>query len=145
MTASIRVAPKIAPAAVGKISREFTCFIVVGVAATLADFAVLTLLIEILQWHYLLANTASFIVASALSYVLSIAWVFRTTRKVNRLREFILFTLIGVGGLMISHACMYVMIEFFDYSYQFAKMTAVGGTLFWNFGIKKALLFRSTL
>jgi putative flippase GtrA len=144
MAASVRIAPKLAPAAVRKISREFIRYVMAGIAATLADFAVLTLLIEMLNLHYLLANTFSFIAASAVSYLLSIAWVFRTRRKVSRCREFIFFTLIGVGGLLISQACMYVMIEFLEHSYHFGKIAAVGGTLFWNFGVKKALLFRST-
>jgi putative flippase GtrA len=144
MNASISVATKPAPGAVRKISGEFLRYVMAGVAATLMDFAVLTLLIEMLSLHYLLANTCSFIAASAISYLLSIAWVFRTNRKSNRCREFLFFTLIGVGGLLISQACMYVMIEFLNYSYHFGKLAAVGGTLFWNFGIKKALLFRGT-
>ena len=144
MVASISVTRKATPEAVRKLSREFSRFTVAGIAATIADFSVLTFLIEFFEWHYLLANTISFIAASAISYLLSIAWVFRPKREVNRWREFMLFTLIGCGGLLISQACMYSMVEFLNLNYHIAKLTAVGCTLFWNFGIKKALLFRNT-
>jgi putative flippase GtrA len=125
------------------IRREFLRFIIVGVVATAMDFAVLATLTSHFQWHYLAANTISFSVGNIVSYCLSIRWVFKNRREEKWMREFLLFVLIGIGGLGISELCIFSVVEFLRLHYSIGKLVAVGTTLFWNYGVKKVCLFRA--
>lgn len=120
---------------------EFTRYIAAGALATVTDFSVLVLLIHGVNWHYLAANTLSFMGGSVASYLLSISWVFNARRSSSMLREFVLFTAVGAGGLLISQACMFSFVSLLHFNYIAAKLSSVGCTLIWNFCLKKILLF----
>jgi putative flippase GtrA len=126
-----------------KLSGELLRFIVVGFAATVCDVLVLKALVSGLGWHYLLGNACSFFVGNAVSYLLSVGWVFTERSLSNKTKEFIIFGLIGVGGLGISQACMYASVEWLGLHYMLGKFIAVGATLVWNFVVKKVVLFRA--
>ena len=124
-----------------RLTGELFRFLLAGVAATAADFSVLVLLTSLLDWHYLSANTVSFLVGNVVSYLFSIYWVFETRRLKNQVREFVIFALIGIGGLGISQLTMLLSVELLGLHFTLAKLVSVGATFIWNFGVKKIVLF----
>ncbi len=117
-------------------------YIVVGGVSTVADFGTLVLLTSCAGIHYLISNVGAFIVGLTVNYILSIVWVFGSRTMNSKVAEFLLFAVIGVVGLGISQVVMYAGVELVHVHYALAKVAAVGATLFWNFGIRRALLFR---
>ena len=117
-------------------------YALVGCIATALDFGTLILLIRGLNVHYLIANALSFTVGLATNYILSIRWVFTSRVVHSRTVEFIVFAAVGIGGLGISEGCMYLGVGVFGLRTELAKLITVFCTLVWNFGLRKALLFR---
>jgi putative flippase GtrA len=117
-------------------------YVAVGMVATACDFCVLVTLVDALRLHYLLANACGFFTGLLVNYALSTRWVFASRNVKSRPREFAVFGAIGVAGLGISELCMYMGVEIGGLHYAVAKVIAVVGTLAWNFGLRKALLFR---
>lgn len=124
-----------------RLGGEFLRYIVAGVAATLTDFTVLMALTSGLGWHYLSANTCSFLVGNAVSYLISVYWVFESRSFSSKTREFFVFVLIGLGGLGISQLTIYSAVEIANVHFTVGKVISVVATLFWNFAIKKLVLF----
>ena len=93
------------------LGREVTAYAVASALAFACDFAVLAALVQLLQWHYLAAATAAFMVGATVAYVLSICFVFRYRRVTNRRVEFLIFSSIGAAGLATNAASMFVGVE----------------------------------
>jgi putative flippase GtrA len=117
-------------------------YLIVGGVATIVDFGVLVLLVDVIGFHYLLANVCSFTAGLVTNYLLSIRWVFATRLMSSAYLEFLLFGTIGVVGLGLSELIMYVGVNGLEVHYSLAKAAAVAGVLAWNFGARRALLFR---
>ena len=122
---------------------QFARYTVVGGIATVFDYGTFIVLARALGWHYLLANACAFLVGIAVNYTLSTRWVFNHRNVNSHLAEFIVFAVVGVVGLGISQCTMLIGVEWVGLNYALAKLFAVGTQFIWNFGARKALLFRN--
>lgn len=121
---------------------QFLRYLFVGGIATVVDAGVFYATVAALEAHYLIAQTAGFLAGLVSSYLLSIWWIFQSNGNIKK--EFFLFALIGIGGLILSYALLYILIDVLDiYHFQFmiAKAIAVIVVLFWNFGMRKKFVF----
>lgn len=121
-------------------NREFGAYFLASLLAFTLDFAVLMLLARVM--HYLLAATAGFCTGAAAIYLLSSRLVFKRRRLAHREGvEAILFTLIGVAGLALNNAVIFVMVEAAAAPLALAKLAAAGATFLFNYLLRKRLLF----
>ena len=124
---------------------QFLRYLVTGGLAFVVDFGLFAVCLYMLDWHYLLANLVGLVAGLALNYALSIAWVFtaceRTLEK-QKVIEFTLFALVGIAGVGINQALMYLMVGLLDWNEMASKMIAAVLVLMWNFGARKLMLFR---
>lgn len=116
---------------------------VVGLVAFLVDFGLLVLLTEVAGMHYLLAAVWGFLGGLITNYVLSIRWVFSNRVLGDKRAEFTVFALVGVVGLLITELVLWTGTEVLLLDYRISKILAVIIVLAWNFGLRKALLFRN--
>ena len=114
----------------------------VGGLAFLVDYGTLVLLTESAGLHYLLAATISFILGLITNYLLSITWVFNQHKLNNRWVEFLLFAFIGVVGLGLNDAIMFLCTERCGIHYTLSKIIATAIVFFWNFLARKLILFK---
>lgn len=114
----------------------------VGGLAFLVDYGTLVLLTEFAGMHYLLAATISFILGLITNYLLSITWVFSQHKLNNRWVEFLLFAFIGVVGLGLNDAIMFLCTERCGIHYTLSKIIATAIVFFWNFLARKLILFK---
>lgn len=119
--------------------REFLRYAVVGAVAFAVDWAVLRLSLG-LGVHYLAATAAGFVVGLAVNYGLCVAWAWRGTRATT-LRDFVVFSLIGVGGLLLTEGLMRLAVETAGMAAPLAKLPIAGLVLLWNFGLRRFLVF----
>lgn len=116
-------------------------YLFVGFAAFGVDFATLYLMTEVMGLHYLVSNIFGFVFGLACNYLLSIRWVFAHRKHQSRRKEFVLFTLVGLAGLLINQAVMWGMTDVAGVYYLYSKIVATGIVFFWNFFVRKFVVF----
>ena len=121
---------------------QFVRYGLVSVIALAVDFGGMVLLVELFSIHYLVAATVSFISGLAVNYLLSRAWVFTERKYESRVKEFIIFTSIGIVGLLLNNSIMWLAVERIGIYYIFSKIIATILVFFWNFGLRKMLVFK---
>lgn len=130
---------------------QFLRYSIVGGIAALIDIALFYIFANILLFNHLSANTTSFTAGLLVNYCLSRNWVFNSHSR-RFLRDFLLFAVIGVVGLLLSNLILFLLIDagLLSRILRFwssnsiklaAKLTAVFIVLFWNFIARKKLVF----
>ena len=120
---------------------QFVRYAVVGLLAFVVDFAVLVACTELLGWHYLWSATAGFAVGLLANYALSVSWVFNERRVASRQIEFLVFSLIGIGGLFLTAMLMWIGSDVVGIDYRICKVATVALVTLWNFGLRRIVLF----
>lgn len=118
---------------------QFCRYVLVGGIAFVADFAVFNGVLT-LQGHYILATVVGFLVGVAVNYSLCVYWVWRGTQARTR-KDLAIFTLIGVGGLLLTTVLMVLLVDFFAFDSRISKIVVAIIVLFWNFGLRKFFVF----
>jgi putative flippase GtrA len=116
-------------------------YIVVGVAAFLADFSCVWALTELGHIYYLVSASIAFVVGLSVNYILSVTWVFASRRFEDRTKEFFLFSLIGLFTVVVGLVLMWVFTEIAQIHYLASKIMVTAVVFPLNFGIRKSLLF----
>lgn len=114
----------------------------VSLAALAVDFGGLILLKEVLGLNYIAAATISFVAGLITNYLLSKSWVFSSSRLDSPVVEFLLFTGVGIVGLVLNDVILWLMTSHFGLYYIASKLVATAVVFFWNFGARKILIFR---
>ena len=144
---------------------RFVKFAVVGTVGALIDFGLLNLLVQLMGFPKVLANTCSFTAAVISNFVWNRLWVYPETRGEPMRQQFVRFFFVNLAGLVINTAIFYVAdrwllgetgllagpasglaqaigMAHFDLAYNTAKIIATGVVLFWNFFINRLWTFR---
>ena len=119
---------------------QFAKFGVVGVIAFVIDYGLVVLLTELFNVNYLISATISFTVSVIFNYVASMRYVFTHKEGLSRRREFIIFVVLSVIGLLINDALMWVGVDLFSISYLLVKIFATAVVMVWNFVTRKIFL-----
>ena len=122
-----------------KLIDQILKFGIVGVIATIIDFAVLYLLTEFLHVHYLISSIISFTVSVIFNYILSIKWVFEVNHKQTK-KDFVIFVVLSVIGLGINSLIMYLLVDKLNIHYMFTKVFATGVVMVYNFITRKIFI-----
>jgi putative flippase GtrA len=113
----------------------------VSLLAFAVDFGLLALLTEAAGMHYLLSAGISFTAGTTVSYLLSVRWVFASRRFSSRAAEYGLFVAVGLVGLGLNEALLWVLTEPLSIYYLASKVIAAALIFNWNFWARKLLLF----
>lgn len=109
----------------------------VSAVALAVDMGLLYSLTEWAHFNYLLSATIAFICGLIVNYTLSLRYVFAKSRY-KRSREFFLYSLIGVGGLLINDITIYMLVQWSMW-YMMAKIIATGIGFIFNFLCRRSL------
>lgn len=128
---------------------QFMKFSVVGVIAFAIDFGLMVLLHETIGMDPVVAAAISFSMSTIFNYVASMRFVFTHRDDLSKTREFTIFVILSVIGLIINEICMVAGQVAFegagvDYAhgpyYMFVKVIATAVVMFWNFFSRKKWL-----
>lgn len=125
----------------GLLLKEGTRYFVASCIALAADWLVYVALIRLAGVHYLAAAPAGFLLGLAVHYRLSTRWVFNIRRMTSARAEFLVFSLIGLGGLLLNQAVIFLGVEYLFLAPELAKLASAGISYLFNFGVRKILLF----
>ncbi len=112
-------------------------------AALVLDVGLLTLLVKVAGWQYLIAGVVSFIAGGVLLYALSVRFVFqpRSRRVTNGALELSAFIGLGTAGLLVNTLVMYIAVAGLGLQLLHAKACAAVCTFGVNFILRRQLLF----
>ena len=119
---------------------QFMKFGVVGVIAFIIDFGVMVFLTEVFAVPYLISTTIAFTVSVIFNYVASMRYVFVRKDDMSRRREFIIFVLLSVIGLVLNDVFMWLLVDFFFIDYRISKIITTVLVAIWNFVSRKIFL-----
>lgn len=127
-----------------KLGQQILKFGAVGFLCFFIEYVLLILIKEVLGWNVILANTIAFTVSAVVNYILSIVFVFDTDKKANKGKQFIIFFLLAVGGLIINNIVLklgtVVLDTFWSRSYIIVKPFATGVVMVYNFITRKLFI-----
>ncbi|MDU4659426.1 MAG: GtrA family protein, partial [Clostridium butyricum] len=86
-------------------------FGIVGVLAFLIDYVLLFVLVEYLGMYYLISSAISFTVSVVFNYICSMKFVFTRRDDISKKKEFIVFLILSIVGLLINQAMMWIMVD----------------------------------
>jgi putative flippase GtrA len=115
-------------------------YVGVGGSAALVEWSCFALLIGLAQLYYLAAAAVSFLISTAVNYVLSARFVFVRGRHPAH-RELFLLYLVSAIGLLLNLLFMTFFVEYLSIHAMPAKIASTGMVFFWNFGARKLWVF----
>lgn len=132
------------------IAREFSRCIIVGCISFIVDSGVLILLREILltdgtKKSLILSTAGGFFAGLLVSYCLSIFFVFKSGKdnsKGKSMKDFIVFAVISLTGLLITEAGMYLGVYILKMHYMLIKFIVAAFVLIWNYCGRKIFIFK---
>lgn len=144
-----------------KLIEQILKFGVVGVVCFLIDFAITNVVAAILRVSMgmgtgkaaLIGAFFGFVISVVINYILSMKFVFERRDDMSRRREFIIFTILSLVGLVINEAIIKVSIDVIYENWMWlktllspalvtagAKIIATGVVMVYNFITRKIFL-----
>lgn len=115
-------------------------FTIVGGIATVIDFVFLYIFREFCHFPVLVSNTLSFCISVIYNYIASVKWVFDVNKDKNAKKQFIIFIIFSVLGLLLNNLIMWITVEFLSIYYLLAKIIATAIVMVFNFVTRKIFL-----
>lgn len=115
-------------------------FGVVGVIATVIDFGVMNILYYGLGLDILIANTSGFVISLIFNYLASMKYVFVHKEGMSRRREFVIFVVLSVIGLVLNDGIVLALKSGLGLEANLAKICATALVMVYNFVTRKIFL-----
>ena len=115
-------------------------FCIVGFLAFLIDFGILLFLTEFVGVHYLISAALAFSISVIFNYIVSMRVVFESKPDIDKKKEFAIFFLISLIGLIINQLGLYFFVDKCSVFYVYAKLLVTFIVMVWNFIMKKLFL-----
>lgn len=115
-------------------------FGVVGVIATVIDFGIMNILHYGLGMDVVIANTAGFVVSVVFNYLASMKYVFEHKEGMSRQREFVIFLVLSIIGLLLNDGIVYGLNSGLAFEANIAKVCATAIVMAYNFVTRKIFL-----
>lgn len=123
------------------IAREIFLYGLVSAVAFGVDLLILVGLVEIAGAPYLAAAVAGFVTGGLVAYGLCVRFIFRYRRIEDRRVEASSFIVLGLAGLAVNTAGIFVGVELFGVHYLLAKIGAAGLSFVVNYALRRLALF----
>lgn len=115
-------------------------FGIVGFIATIIDFVFLYIFKEYFNLPIILSNTLSFIISVIYNYWASLTFVFDVNKEKDKRKNFIIFIIFSVIGLIINDIIIWIITEFTNIHYLISKIIATIIVMIFNFITRKKFL-----
>lgn len=118
----------------------FVGYVIFAGFAALVDLSLLYSLTEFLRVWYFYSAAFSYLVGMIINYSLNKYLNFRNRSK-KIIPQFGLFATVALIGLGLNQLIIYILVEFINLWYMFAKFIAIFIVMFWSFYGHKKLTF----
>ena len=115
-------------------------FGIVGGIAFIIDYSIMVICRELLNFSVLLSAFFGFTISVIFNYVASIKWVFDVNKEKGKTRNFIIFILFSILGLILTELIMWFGTDIIKISYLIVKVFATIIVMIFNFVTRKLFL-----
>ena len=115
-------------------------FGIVGGIAFLIDYIVLFCCKEFIGLSVLLSAAIAFIVSVIYNYIASIKWVFNVNKEKSAKKNFVIFIILSIIGLIITEIIMWIGSDLVGINYLLVKIFATAIVMVFNFITRKIFL-----
>lgn len=123
-----------------RLIQQIMKFGIVGVLAFIIDYSLMVALTELVGLVPVASATVSFIASVVFNYVASMRFVFSHKEGMSKQREFVIFVVLSVIGLLINDGLMWAGTELVAIDYRIVKIGATAVVMVWNFVTRKLFL-----
>lgn len=117
--------------------KQIIKFCLTGGLCTVIDFGVLFVLTEQIGLSYVISNIISVSLSTIVNYILSKIIVFNFS---NTLRNFVVFIILSIVGLIINEGLIILCVNVFTIDYKVGKIIATGVVMCFNYLTRKYML-----
>ena len=115
-------------------------FGIVGGIAFLIDYIVLFCCKEFIGLSVLLSAAIAFTVSVIYNYIASVKWVFDVNKEKSAKKNFVIFILLSIIGLIITEIIMWIGSDIMKINYLIVKIIATAIVMVFNFITRKIFL-----
>lgn len=115
-------------------------FGIVGVIATIIDWFVFYLANDIFKIHYAISAILSFTVSVIYNYTASVKWVFDVNKEKDPKKNFILFIVLSIVGLILTLIIMSIGVDILKINAMLMKIISTAIVMVFNFITRKMFL-----
>lgn len=115
-------------------------FLVGGVAAAV-DISLYALFARVLGYPYLVVSACTFVLATAVNYVLSVRHVFQSGIRFGRRQEVLLVFLASGAGLAVNQLMLWFLVARLALDLVLAKVLATVAVFAWNYLVRARVIF----
>ena len=115
----------------------------VGGFAFIVDFILLYILTEFAHLHSIISATIAFVAGLVVNYFISTQWIFRQSKLSNIVWEFIIYTIIGIIGLILNDLLLFIFTDYLHIHYMISKIITAVLVMGWNFVGRRTILFKN--
>ena len=113
---------------------------IIGSFSSGLDFAIYTLLVQVLGVHYIAANCISVVAGISTSFILNRNYNFKVKDKTGR--RFGIFLCVGFTGLLLSNLILYTCINTFALNKIVSNLLSIVLVVFFQFLVNKYFTFK---
>ena len=123
-----------------KLFQQIFKFGLVGGIAFIIDYGIMVFSKEILGFSILISAALGFIVSVVFNYVASIKWVFDVNKEKDEKKNFVLFIIFSIIGLILTEVIMFIGTDIININYLIVKIGATAIVMVFNFITRKMFL-----
>lgn len=120
--------------------KQFILYLIVGGGATLVEWVLFHFLNGRFRIHYMIATSIAFAVSTFANWAFGRLIMFQANQNV--FKELVKIYLTAIAGLLMNLVIMWLAIEQFGIDEMISKIIATGIVFFWNFLIRKFLIYK---
>jgi putative flippase GtrA len=122
---------------------KIVSYFFVGAAAAAVDIGIFTAAVKVLQLDWFFVALFSFVLATAVNYVLSIHYVFESGIRFKKQAEVSLVFVVSSVGLAINQSVLWLLIEAAYLEELLSKVMATCAVFLWNYVARSRYIFKS--
>lgn len=121
---------------------KIVTYFLVGATAAAVDIGVFGVLVKVFDLPWFPVALFSFVLATAVNYVLSIRYVFESQVRFSRQHEISLVFFVSAVGLTFNQFFLWIFIEQWQIDEVISKIMASATVFFWNYLSRRTFIFR---
>ena len=123
-----------------KLFQQIFKFGIVGGIAFIIDYGIMVISKELLGFSILLSAGLGFTISVIFNYIASIKWVFDVNKEKDEKKNFVLFIIFSVIGLILTEVIMFIGTDIININYLIVKIAATAIVMVFNFITRKMFL-----
>ena len=118
---------------------QFIRYGFVGAISAVVNIGMLYIFTDVFGIYYIVSNILSFTLGLIVNYILSKKTVFTQDVSISKYKEFIIYAIIGVIGLLFDTLLLWLFTDKLALFYLISKILSTFIVFIWNFGARKVL------